>query len=195
MPIEVIATPGAVDANSFVTLAEYAYYHERRIPLDPPVTTSGDTAARSVIMATRILSRMVALKRTLRWDRAGKPYYYTSRTWTGAVATSTQVLAWPRTGMYDRFGREIADDTIPADLKDATSELGGQLESLADRTLDNDVAAQGITRIKAGSVELEFKDLIEAQILPDAVLSLLAPSWLTDEQVSYQTRQLVFEAV
>lgn len=195
MPIDVIATPGAFDANSFITLVEYAYYHERRLPLDPPVATTGDIAARNVIMATRILSAMIAPKRTLRWDRAGKPYYYTSRTWTGTIATATQALAWGRIGMYDRFGREIPDGTIPADLKDATSELAGQLGSLADRTLDNDVAVQGITRIKAGSVELEFKDLIEAQILPDAVLLLLVQSWLTDEKVSYQTRQLVFEAV
>lgn len=195
MPIDIIATPGAANANSFVTLAEYAYYHERRIPLDPPVVVTGDTAARNVITATRVLSAMVAPKRTLRWDRAGKPYHYTSREWTGEVSTSIQVLAWPRTGMYDRFGREIADDVIPADLKDATSELAGQLGSLSDRTLDNDIALQGITRIKAGSVELEFKEMIEAQILPEAVLSLLVPSWLTDEQVSYQTRQLVFEVV
>lgn len=194
MPIEIIATPGAADANSFITLAEFAYYHERRLPLDPPVITTGDTAARNVIMATRILSAMVVPKRTLRWDRNGKPYHYTSRTWTGTVTTSTQALAWPRTGMYDRFGRELADDTIPVDLKDATSELAGQLGSLADRTLDNDVSAQGITRIKAGSVELEFKELIESQVLPEAVLSLLVPSWLIDEKVSYAVKQLVFEA-
>jgi hypothetical protein len=195
VPIEVVSDPGLSTSNSFVSLAEYAYYHERRIPLDPPVVVVGDTAARNVITATRVLSAMMTPKRTLRWDRTGKPHYYTSRTWTGAVTTSTQALAWPRTGMYDRFGREIVDNAIPVDLKDATSELAGQLGSLADRTLDNDVVVQGITRIKAGSVELEFKEMIESQILPDAVLSLLVPSWLTDEKVSYQTRQLVFETI
>lgn len=195
MPIDVIATANDSTANSFITLAEYAYYHERRLPLDPVVTTTGDVAARNVIMATRVLSMMSVARKSIRWDKNGAPYYYTSRAWTGAVATATQALAWGRTGMYDRLGRAIASTTIPQELKDATSELAGQLGSLGDRTLDNDIATQGITSLKAGSVALTFKDVISAQVLPDAVLNLLPPSWLTDEIVDYAVQTVVFESL
>lgn len=148
MPIEVIATTNAADANSFITLAEYAYYWERRLPLDPVTTLTGDVAARNVIMATRVLSMMVTAKKVIRWDQNGDPYYYTSRAWTGEISTSTQALPWGRTGMYDRLGRAIASNVIPQELKDATSELAGQLE-LSDRTLDSDIIVQGITSVKA----------------------------------------------
>lgn len=194
MPITVIATPNAADANSLISLDDYALYHSLRMPLDPPVVVTGDIAARNVIFATRVLSSMIQPHRSLRWDRNGKPYYYTSRAWTGAVATSTQSLAWGRTGMYDELGRVIALDSIPQRLKDATSELAGQLQN-ADTTLDNQVIAQGVTSVKAGSVSLTFKEMIDSKVLPDAVLALLVPSWLTDEQVEWAGHKLLFEAV
>lgn len=195
MPVEVIATPNASDANSFITLAELSYYHERRLPLDPPVVVTGDIAARNIIMATRVLSMMAVARKSLHWDKAGKPYYYTSRAWTGAITTSTQVLAWGRTGMYDRLGRLIAGDVIPQELKDATAELAGQLGSLGDTTLNNDIVVQGITSIKAGSVALTFKEQIQAQVLPDAIINLLVPSWLSDEIITYAVEDFLFAAV
>lgn len=195
MPIEVIATPNAANANSLITLAEYAYYHERRLPLDPPVVTTGDIAARNVIMATRVLSAMAVARKSLRWDRNGKPYYYTSRQWQGTLATDTQALAWGRIGMYDRLGRLIPSDSIPQELKDATAELAGQLGN-SDTTLDNDISVQGITSIKAGSVALTFKDMIESHVLPEMVINLLVPSWFTDEIISYSvTSNFIFESV
>lgn len=194
MAIEVVATPNSATANSFITLDEYAYYHARRFPLDPPVVVTGDVAARNVIMATRVLCAMVVPRKTMRWDKEGKPFYYTSRAWTGTIATATQVLAWGRDGMLDRLGRAIANNVIPQELKDATAELAGQLGN-SDRTLDNDVAVQGITSIKAGSVALTFKEMISVQVLPDMVLNLMPPSWFTDEIVSYATQSFLFEAV
>lgn len=194
MPIEVIHEANDPDANSFISLDEYAYYHERRLPLDPPVVVTGDIAARNVIMATRVLSAMIQPRRTLRWDKEGKPYYYTSRTWTGTIATDTQALAWGREGMFDSLGRAIAANVIPQELKDATAEFAGQLGN-TDRTLDSDIAVQGITSIKAGSVALTFKDMVQAQVLPDMVLNLMPVSWLTNEIVSYGTREVLFEVV
>lgn len=194
MAIDVIATPNAADANSFITLAEYAYYHERRLPLDPPVVVTGDIAARNVIMATRVLSAMIQPRKTLRWDKDGKPYYYTSRTWTGTIATDTQALAWGREGMFDSLGRAIPSNVIPQELKDATAEFAGQLGN-SDRTLDSEIAVKGVTSIKAGSVAMTFKEMVTAQVLPDMVLNLMPVSWFTDEIVSYGTRTVLFEAV
>lgn len=194
MAIDVIHEANSATANSFISLAEYAYYHERRLPLDPPVVVTGDVAARNVIMATRVLSAMIQPRKTLRWDKDGKPYYYTSRTWTGTIATDTQALAWGREGMYDNLGRAILDNVIPLELKDATAEFAGQLGN-GDRTLDSDIAVQGITSIKAGSVALTFKEMVQAQVLPDMVLNLMPVSWLTDEIVSYGVRNVLFEVV
>lgn len=194
MPITIVATPGASDANSFCTLTEANTYHERRIALDPAWVTTGDPPAILLIMATRILNAMTVARKHLRWDKEGKPYFYTSRAWTGSIVDEVQALAWPRKGMFDRLGRAIAENAIPQELKDATSELAGQL-GLGDRTLDNDVKVQGITSIKAGSVALSFKEVIEAQVLPDMVLNLMPPSWFTDEIVTYGVNEIVFVAV
>lgn len=194
MAIEVIYEANDPNANSFISLAEYAFYHERRLPLDPPVVVTGDISARNVIMATRVLSAMIQPRRTLRWDKDGKPYYYTSRAWTGTIATDTQALAWGREGMFDSLGRAISANVIPQELKDATAEFAGQLGN-SDRTLDSDIAVQGITSIKAGSVALTFKDMVQAQVLPDAVLNLMPVSWFTDEIVSYGIREVLFEAI
>jgi len=84
--------------------------------------------------------------------------------------------------MFDRNGNAIAANVIPQELKDATAELAGQM-GLSDRYVDSDIAAQGITMVKAGSVAVEFSDKIGIQtlkVLPDIVMSLLVPSWLTD---------------
>lgn len=193
MPIDLISTPGASDANSFVSLEDANDYFETRLPLDPPWITSGDVPKMLLIMATRILTSMVVPRRSLRWDKAGDPYYYTSRAWTGTPSTSTQSLVMPMRGLYDFLGRAIPEDEIHQSMKDATSELAGQL-GISDRTLDNDVIVQGIKRVKASSVEVEFKEIIEARVLPDAVLNLLPPWWLTDEIVEYAVNEAFLEA-
>lgn len=71
---------------------------------------------------------------------------------------------------------------IPEELKNAVAELAGQL-SLADRTLDSDVAVQGVTSVRAGSVSVSFKSDVEAQVLPDVVWALMPDSWFTDELI------------
>ena len=82
--------------------------------------------------------------------------------------------------MFDQNGNAIPSNVIPQALKDAESELAGQL-GLGDRTLDNDVIVQGLTSVNAGSVSLAFKDKIIPQVIPDAVYNLMPQSWLTDE--------------
>lgn len=71
---------------------------------------------------------------------------------------------------------------IPEELKEAESELAGQL-MLQDTTLDNAVKVQGLTSIRAGSVSLSFKEAIDAHVLPDAVMNLMPPGWFTDELI------------
>lgn len=193
----IVATVGAADANCYETEAEADAYFDARLPLDPPWVVSGANNARALIMGTRILDAMSVARTLLRRDgrggAGGTPYYITTRAWTGLPASTTQALAWPRKGMYDRLGRAIPEDVIPQELKDALSEFAGQLLG-SDRTADDQVAVRGITSIRAGSVALTFKEAIEAQVLPDAVVNLMPASWFTDELITYAGPSMVFEA-
>ena len=175
------ATVGGVAANSYETLDEANTYFDERLALSPPWVTSGNTSVRALIMATRNIEQYgQPMKRLVPRSGSQPAYYVVSRQWTGQPASATQRLAWPRIGMFDNNGNAIASTVIPQELKDAESEFAGQLLK-ADRTLDNDVIVQGLTSLKVGSVSLAFKDTIFPQVVPDAVLNLLVPSWLTDE--------------
>lgn len=181
MPAVIVATPGASNANSFLTLAEANAYYDTRIPVPEWENFSGDNSA-LVIMATRLMVSMYSPSRKLvRMQPPEDSYYLVKPTWTGAVATTTQSLPWPRTGMYDRNGNAIASNVIPQDLKDATAELAIQLAK-GDRTFDSDAYVQGLKSVQAGSVSLSFRDSFDAtKIIPDIVFDMLVPSWLTDE--------------
>lgn len=174
------ATVGGATANSYETLVEAEAYFTNRLPLKG--WEDAIDKAVQLIMSTRVLDAFARPFKQLVRPTNGAPYYYIRRTWTGAPATTTQRLAWPRVGMYDANGNAIASNVIPQDLKDAESELAGQLGT-ADRTLDNDVVVQGLTSVRAGSVALTFKDMIETHVLPDAVWNLMPPSWFTDELI------------
>ncbi len=180
MSVTIVATPGSATANSYCTEVEATAYFASRLPLKPPWEDADDPTA-ALAMATRVLDAMALPHRTLRYDGDFK-YYYTSRQWTGSSATATQRLAWPRTGMFDANGNAIASTVIPQALKDAESELAGQL-IMADTTLDSATIVGGITSVRAGSVAVTFKDMIERHVLPDAVWLLMPDSWFTEEIV------------
>jgi hypothetical protein len=174
-----VVTPGAPDANSFASLAEAATYFDERVPLPTLWVASGDASIRALIMAARVLDMLADARRSLHVEGTER-YYRTSPEWTGTAATTTQRLTWPRSGMFDRNGNPIASTVIPRELKEAQSELAGQL-LMSDTTLDNATSVGGITNIKAGSVSLSFKEMIERHVIPDAVVEMLVPSWVTDE--------------
>lgn len=174
------ATVGGANANSYETLAEANTYFDERLPLPTAWVASGDQSIRALIMATRVLDSMAQPRKHLAHALNGTPYYVVHRQWTGAPATPTQRLAWPRTGMYDANGNAIASNVIPQALKDAESELAGQL-IMSDTTLDNSVTVGGIKSVSAGSVSVSFKDMVERHVLPDAVWNLMPASWFTDE--------------
>jgi hypothetical protein len=97
----IIATPGAVDANSYETLVEAQAYFDAHLYASAWASADQATKEKALIMAARLLDA---------WFE-----------WTGGASTSTQALGWPRTGMLSRNGYEIADDAIPQDLKNAQS--------------------------------------------------------------------------
>ncbi len=183
MPLTVVATPGAANANSYLTLAEANTYFESRLYSDAWDATVDDAVKnKAIVMATRVLDYTFIARKELKIGTDGK-FYTTSRGWAGLPSTDTQALAWPRIGMFDANGVAIDSTVIPQQLKDATAEFAGQLLS-TDTTANNDVVNQGIKQLKAGPVELAFKDFFEVKVIPDAVMWLLVPSWLTDELYS-----------
>lgn len=192
MPVVLDATVGGISANSYLTVAEADAYFETRLH----ATAWEDTEEkdRALMMATRVLNMMAQpLKYLVTGKTTSESFFKTRRQWTGSPATTTQKLAWPRTGMFDANGNAIASNVIPDALKEATAELAFQLLD-ADRTLDSDIQVQGLTSIRAGSVSLSFKDMVEAKVLPDAVWNLMPPSWFTEEIIESATPAL-FEVI
>jgi len=179
MPVVVNATSGDPAANSYLTVLEFQAYLETAF--DPNEVADALDDGPTLVMATRMMEALYSPSRHLIRPATGSPYYIMRPTWTGAVATATQRLLWPRIGMFTRTGVAIGATIIPQELKEATAELARQLKK-GDRTLDNDVAVQGITAVRAGSVSVNFKNEIDVmKAIPDIVFQMLVPSWLTDE--------------
>lgn len=122
---------GKPDAESYVSVAEADAYHAAR------GVTSWSAAA--------VDAREAAL-------RNGTSYVDAMYAWKGAPTTSTQALAWPRTGV-EADGYEIATDFIPPKLRHATCEAA--LKSLTS-TLVPDVSPQQVVETTVGPITKKY---------------------------------------
>lgn len=75
--------------------------------------------------------------------------------WTGQAASPDQALAWPRVGMKGSNGYPVPSDVIPREIKHMTFEVALQTKS-AGAGISSSVTDQGLKRVKAGSVEVEY---------------------------------------
>jgi len=182
-------TVGGASANSYASVAEADAYNAARLHV-----SSWDDATTATKEAA------------LKW--AALLLDSNPRAWTGSPVGAVQALGWPRSGMFNRNGFVILTTIIPVELKQAQSEFARQLIE-TDRTADNAIINQGINRIKAGSVEIGFQNLVIenselvarsirelnalAAVLPDAVKYLLVQSWLLPDEEDVQNTTLVFE--
>lgn len=184
MSVTLNATPNDASANSYATVAQAQAYFDTRVAVAG--WDDADSQDILLMMATRVLDAVLTARRQFVPPAGARAGYYVNRpTWTGTRSTlNVSKLAWGRAGMFDRNGVAIAETTFPQELVEAVSELAGALGT-ADTTLDNDVAVQGITDIKAGPVSLSFAEGVAAysKALPEAVLDLLVPSWLTAQTI------------
>lgn len=161
-----------MDANSYLLETEAdTYFDEHLYPENwAGASTEKPTA---LVMATRWMDAM--------WRWSGYP----------TDSTTPQALQWPRNGVIDSDEINfVPSDVIPDELKWATAELAGQLLG-GNRTADSDTETQGITKIKAGSVELNFKSMVTAKVVPDAVINLIPKWWGYVQGKSTGTRPLV----
>ena len=137
MPVTIVATPGAADANSFVTVAAADAYLATR--LNATEWTGDDAKAIALIEATREISPLAYL---------------------GYRVTETQALGWPRYGAPnpDGIGNGAWYDqtVIPPRVQDAICELA--LEFLRAGTSDiskPDATAQ-ISKEIVGPIETDY---------------------------------------
>lgn len=193
MALTLVATPGAANANSYLTLIEAEAYFESRSSV--AAWEAADNKEALLVMATRVIDMYFAGQRVRVDDKP--PYYRVGPAWTGAPADAVQALAWPRTGMLNRNGFAILSTAIPQELKDAVAELAGALAT-RDLTADNKNALQGITSAKAGSVSVSFGDMAKiviTKMIPDSVMFMLVPSWYTEEYIESATAGFEFEVI
>jgi hypothetical protein len=158
------ATVGGADANSFATHIEAEAYFDDRLHADAWNDAEEDDQLRALIQATRLLNALVGR----------------NSEWTGAAASETQRLAWPRTGMTSSTGYAVASDEIPEEITAAEFEIAlSLLQATSDPLATSAIESLGLTSLKAGPVALTFKDELQvsANLIPDVAFDLLVPSW------------------
>lgn len=152
MTATIIATAGAADANSYITLAEAQAYADGDIDAVEWYAASTDQRTRALITATRNL------------DLVG---------FVGTRSTTTQALAWPRKD-FKTTEKTYADDEIPAEIKTATWELAKSL--VKDMVIAGQVAGStplipgipnaGLKRVKLDVMEVEWKPDQQIAVTP-----------------------------
>jgi hypothetical protein len=148
------ATVGGATSNSYGTLEEAQAYMATHVYGAEWLDLDVEVQEQSLIMATRQLEALCYL---------------------GTKATAEQALKWPRKGLtYD--GHAVPSDVVPAAMKAAEFEQA-RLTSKTDPTAPLDAEMQGLKRIQAGSVELEFKDGVKTQGVPSTVTGVIPASW------------------
>lgn len=168
MPLD--ATPGGPDANSFLTVERADELAGEWIGAEVWTDASPTQQEAALISATRLISRLC---------------------FEGTATASTQQLPFPRTGLTARSGYVLDTTVIPLDVEYATFEMA--LTLLKDPTTANesDVAAQGISEVKAGSVHIKFRSDVKYKELPGHVLALLPSAWLCDPTTVYGEIEMI----
>jgi hypothetical protein len=98
--------------------------------------------------------------------------YLDERTrWNGWRTFPDSGLSWPRTGAQDRDGVQIIPNVIPRAVKVATAEMARHL-MVTDRSAERD--QDGLTRLKADVIELEFRDGYRLPRVPEHLQNILS---------------------
>ena len=157
-----IATPGAPDANSYVTVEEADSYFDERLNASAWAAASPEDKARALIQATRRLDQE---------EFEGVPTRPLNGT---AVDQPTQALKWPRQMADTDAGWTYEDDIIPDPVKQATMELAlVYLSSDSDPLADTGL--EGFEQVQVGPLTVVPRHQRRAGELPENVRRLLQP--------------------
>ena len=155
---------GRADANSYCSLADADAYHEAHVSgLDWFTDANGagpiEASIREarLIQATRLLDEQIA--------------------WRGQPASFTQALAFPGMWYTDKFGRQIAFNVVPTEVKSAAAELARLILTEDRAALAEDFQE---TAVSMGGTSITYGNRGGARrrIIPASVRSLV--SHLTD---------------
>lgn len=158
MSVIVIATPCAVDANAYGTVAATDAYLDARPNASAWTGAIADDRARALIQAQRMLSPLG---------------------WAGTQTTATQALAWPRADVIvPGLGDTVyASDIIPPPVFAASAELA--LEILRAGSSDiGTTDSVNIKREKVDVLEVEYVDAgdrVTGLAAYPRVMELIAP--------------------
>jgi hypothetical protein len=148
MALVIDTTPGSASANSYATVAEANIYNES-VLTDSEAWVDAETPIknRALVTATRLLDMNIR--------------------WTGERRYFGQALDWPRYAAVDsRDARWYLDNTIiPPAVKNATAELARRL--IVSGMPDVPSQTEGMKRLKAGPVDIEWFESAEAKSMID----------------------------
>lgn len=151
MAIELIATVGAENANSYVTIEEADEIIQLNMFLSVYWDVAELNSQKSVlVLASRILDEQIH--------------------WFGLPTEEEQALAWPRTVTWTRNGDSIEEDVIPRFLKIATSELGCHL---LQKNRMTDPLTMGYKSMKVDTLQLEIDKTYNQSVLPDSIWQIV----------------------
>lgn len=148
MTLVLVATPGDVNANSYVDVATASVYFAARQNADAFVGASLTQQTLALVAATQ---------------RLEQEYY------VGLKATSQQPLKWPRYDVWDEDGRLVQWNVIPRQIIYACCELA--LHLLVNVAADV-LAPQGmeiIDTVSVGSLTLKPIQLTPGYLPPQVV--------------------------
>lgn len=144
---------GVVNANSYVTVAEYEDYAEPRGVVLPATESDKE---RQLILAMD---------------------YLEIQPWKGATTYPLQSLAWPRDAVY-LSGALLEDDVIPQKIKFAQMQLAIQVNAGVDLipTVTSE-SVGAVVREKVGPIETEYSSFSNVGTQPyfASIRALLAP--------------------
>jgi hypothetical protein len=169
-----IATPGAADANSFSTLAEFNAYLTTHVNGAAVASKTDAEKEAALVTSTRTLGSMFV--------------------WRGTGATATQALEFPRVGLWTRNGFALASDIIPKEIKDATSELARLLLAGNAESATGSSGTSNLSQLTAGPVTLKFREGA-AEILPSSVTLLIPLSWYEQQVDEDAPQTMLFDTM
>lgn len=145
----IVATPGAVNANSYADEAYAESFFMSRLGSDAWLKAASETREAALIQATVMLDSMFE--------------------WNGERTTEEQSLRWPRAWCEDRDGYVIDDDIVPDLVKQAQCELAKFL--IANSGYSGE--SRDVDRLTIGTIRLDFDDSASALPIPTVVVELL----------------------
>lgn len=147
------ATIGGASANTYADSATADSYHEAHVSGATWSAATATQKCQALQTATRLLDANID--------------------WLGSVASSTQRLLWPRSGVLGANGLSIAETALPRELVDATCEFARVLLA-GDRAADLAVDVQGVESMQVGSIGFTFRAGAKSKPIPDAVFYMVA---------------------